>query len=191
MRPPQPRPDPEPPRVAPAAVVRQARIEAAADQAVVVANSSNRLAKLKWSSAAVRLAALEDADLIPADRKRLRASLQADLRRPFGHWIMPRRWLSSLRGKLVRWRGPGIGIAALGLAFGFAATRNAEPAILKEAVPVTLHFPNGTSRSGVLPAGPRILVRHLDAHRVEARQWRSGEGYLTAILPLSSLRFER
>lgn len=153
--------------------------------------SAQRLANYLKLVPTQRLGYLDDPDLVPADRAHLRQSLQAGLRRPFRVKLWSWRSRLSWRTAFKRLWGPALGLVTLAGIYGVATWQNAEPASLNRQVEVRLQYPNGTTREGALPRGVSLLVRRLDATSAEARQWRAHEGYITFLVPISALTFER
>lgn len=187
---------PSTPRVHhPAEAVRRAAADAAAAQVAVEATSGARLDALMQASTAERLSGLDDPALVPADRVRLRRSLQVNLSPSPLARVLPRRRLARIGRGAARLRGPALRLlfllTALALSAAVALDRRAAPAVLTEATPVTLVRPDGSRIDGTLPAGTPLLVRRLDAARMEAREWRPRQGYLVFTVPASHVRLLR
>lgn len=176
----------------PAEAVQHAAAEAAAAQAAVERASRMRLNELMRGPSPDRLAGLDDPTLVQADRVRLRRSLQVDLMPSQLARILPRRRIAWAARGLARSRGPAVRFLLVLVAFALpvivALHRRAEPAVLTEATLVTLMRPDGSQIEGTLPAGVPLLVRRLDATRMEAREWHARQGYLTFAVPLSHVR---
>lgn len=192
MKPAHPRRTPTQAPAAPGDALRRARREAAAAEAAVAAGSQVRLSELLRANASARLAALEDPELLPADRATLRRSLQAELRGTIRRQLVSPEWLGRIGVRLPRWRGAFVwlSIAGLGLALflGVATSCNGEPALLTTRITVALVEPDGNWRQ-VDFAPSWMVVRRLNATQAQARWWIPGSGYQTAVIPLAVLWF--
>lgn len=138
-------------------------------------------------SPAERIAHLDDAGLVTADRAALRRSLQVGLARP----RRVRFWPRGQRGRrlAVRILRPLLTLeilvpALLAAAWlGLAWHQTARPATLTRDVAIRVMREDGQIVRGVLQRGRAAIVRRGWDGSLELRRWATGWGYETVVLP--------
>ncbi|KPF67392.1 hypothetical protein IP69_13730 [Bosea sp. AAP35] len=164
----------------PAQRVARARADAkAADRRLELASRS-RLKELMQLAPRERLAHINDVDLIPSDRTRLRRAVQAQL--PLKRLRLPRK-LSSL--SLVSWLGRldeatfvrGTALSVLFIAFGVAGWWTTATAhILRESEEINFVMPEGWRSQMKIPANTKLATLQRGGV-LRTRLWLHGRGY--------------
>lgn len=195
MRPPDPAPRPTGRR--PDEAVRQARADAAAAERAVAAASAQRLKDCLALSPAERLSALDDADLVPADRIILRRSLEVSLVPERRRIPLPRLWRRGrlarrVRSTLVRLvLSPlTIGLIVVGGPWLALSWQNTRPlAVLTQKGIATFKRPDGREEIIALSQGSTVTVFDRTKADPVIGIWYQRLGYATATVPRAALRF--
>ena len=171
---------------------RQATQEAAAAAAEVVRISDATTTALLRQPPARRLEALDDRDLEPGDRRRLRESVGVSLvpeRRP-GPASGRRGLVDRLRIAFARWRpNPVAAIIALLAAapivvgVGLAWAHTGRGIRASGACPdIAFTRPDGGELRAPLSRGDLVVVRGYDGPGIDIARWAPRTGYVTALV---------
>jgi hypothetical protein len=187
-------PPPQPPAAARAieARYRQATQEAAAAAAEVVRISDATATALLRQPPARRLEALDNVDLEPADRRRLRESVGVSLvpERRASPASGRRGLVDRLRVAFARWRpNPVAAVIALLAAapivvgVGLAWAHTGRGIRASGACPdIAFTRPDGGELRAPLGRGDLVVVRGYDGPSIDIARWAPRTGYVTALV---------
>jgi len=151
--------------------------------------SNRRIESLLATSASEQFSALDDPDLAPKDRIRLRRAVAADLRRVDLAAIAGGSSRIARRVRRIfqhRHRAaPTVILVFVASAFGLVAESYANSAqfvVANQELVLDWRLPSGSTTQSIVQAGQGLTVLKKFNGRILARTWIPGRGYATAAI---------